>query len=73
MCKNCINDTFWPRRVTDSFVVTELGQVDGCTAGSDIQTSQKGEQNVLDNMKYTTKKEEVNAAYIRLMRYFMNI
>lgn len=27
---------------------------------------------LLDNMKYTTEKK-VNAAYIRLMRYFMNI
>lgn len=28
---------------------------------------------LLDNMKYTKEKKKVNAAYIRLMRYFMNI
>lgn len=44
-----------------------------CTACSDIQTSQEGKITILlDNMKYT-KEKKVNAAYIRLMRYFINI
>lgn len=46
-----------------------------CTACSDIQTSREGEnENVIGQYEvHEREKKKVNAAYIRLMRYFMNI